>query len=161
MIFNGKKKFYSGQAIGGTVASVISVSMLAIGGSDSNAALFSFSFATVFLLTVLVLFFYASRQEFYRFFSAAADLDLKDDQSSVDFKTVLSSTWTFNLAVFLNFLVTLGVFPSYHSLAQSTSSDPTWQRLERHSVTSYTANTLALYVQVFCASWLLLGVQCL
>ena len=119
-----------GQAIGGTVASVISVSMLAIGGSDSNAALFSFSFATVFLLTVLVLFFYASRQEFYRFFSAAAAQDLKDDKSSVDFKTVLRSTWTFNLAVFLNFLVTLGVFPSYHSLAQTTSSDPTWQRLD-------------------------------
>lgn len=117
-----------GQAIGGTVASVISVSMLAIGGSDSNAALFSFSFATIFLLTVLVLFFYASRQEFYRFFSAAAAQDLKDDKSSVDFKTVLRSTWTFNLAVFLNFLVTLGVFPSYHSLAQTTSSDPTWQR---------------------------------
>ena len=123
-----KQNFHSGQAIGGTIASVISVSMLAIGGSDSNAALFSFSFATVFLLTVLILFFYASRQEFYTFYSAAADQDQKENQSNVDFKTVLRSTWTFNLAVFLNFLVTLGVFPSYHSLAETTSSKPTWQR---------------------------------
>ena len=135
-LLNVKKgeKIHSGQAIGGTIASVISVSMLAIGGSDSNAALFSFSFATVFLLTVLILFSYASRQEFYTFYWAAADLDQKENQSSVDFKTVLKSTWTFNLAVFLNFLVTLGVFPSYHSLAQTTSTDPTWQRRDIHDI---------------------------
>ena len=107
---------------------MISVSMLAIGGSESNAALFSFSFATVFLLTVLILFFHASRQEFYEYYSDAADQELKENHSSLDFKTVVKSTWTFNLAVFLNFLVTLGVFPSYHSLAQTTNSDPTWQR---------------------------------
>ena len=87
---------------------MISVSMLAIGGSYSNAALFCFSFAAVFLLSVLLLFSYAPGQEFYKFYSEAADLELKENDSSVDFKTILRSTWTFNLAVFLNFFVTLG-----------------------------------------------------
>ena len=54
--------------------------MLAIGGSDSNAALFSFSFATLFLLTVLILFFYASRQEFYQHYSATAIVDSDSKQ---------------------------------------------------------------------------------
>ena len=34
-----------GQAIGGTIASLISVTFLAVGGSDITVALFSFSFA--------------------------------------------------------------------------------------------------------------------
>ena len=127
--------------------------MLAIGGSDSNAALFSFSFATVFLLTVLILFFYASRQEFYTFYSAAADQDQKENQSSVDFKTVLRSTWTFNLAVFLNFLVTLGVFPSYHSLAQTTSNNPTWQRQDIADMTVFTMIPCSGTLCQSAASW--------
>ena len=104
--------FHSGQAIGGTLASLISVSMLAIGGSDSNGALFSFSFAAIFLFIVLCMFYYATKQEFYQHYSALKPGE-GDNKESVDFRQVLRCTWTFNVAAFLNFFVTLGVFPAY------------------------------------------------
>ena len=89
--------------------------MLAIGGSDSNGALFSFTFAAVFLLTVLCMFHYATRQEFYQYYSTVVKFDSEDseDDGAVNVRKVIRSTWTFNVAVFLNFFVTLGVFPSY------------------------------------------------
>ena len=107
---------------------MISVSMLAIGGSDTNGALFSFSFAAVFLVTVLVLFQYATKQEFYQYYSNLAMQDSTEERSSVKLMDIVKRTWTFNLAVFLNFFVTLGVFPTYHSLAETTSHNETWKK---------------------------------
>ena len=117
-----------GQAVGGTLASGISVAMLAIGGSDVNAALFSFSFAALFLATVAFLFLYASKKEFYKYFAPDEGSLKNGDSEKVDFKAVIKSTWIFNLAAFLNFFVTLGVFPSIPSLAESTSSNKSWQK---------------------------------
>ena len=117
----------SGQAIGGTIASIISITFLAVGGSDATAALFSFSFAAVFLSTVVVLFWYVSRQEFYRSYAEdqveAASSSKPEAATQINFRNVISQTWLFHLAAFLNFLVTLAVFPTWFSLAQTTSSN--------------------------------------
>merc|ERR1711971_892468 len=102
-----------GQAIGGTIASIISVTFLAVGGSDATAALFSFSFAAVFLSTVVVLFWYVSRQEFYKSYAedqiqtSTSATSKPDPAKQIDFRHVISQTWLFHLAAFLNFLVTL------------------------------------------------------
>jgi len=121
--------FAQGQAIGGTIASLVSVSMLAVGGSDSNAALFSFTFAAIFLLSALILFYYVSKQEFFMFYSSTVTKKVQNEAvPKVNFKDIIRKTWIFNLSVFLNFFVTLGVFPSYHSLAETTSSNQTWQK---------------------------------
>ena len=117
--------------------------MLAIGGSDSNGALFSFSFAAIFLFIVLCMFYYATKQDFYQYYSALKPGE-GDNKESVDFRQVLRCTWTFNVAAFLNFFVTLGVYPTYFryklsllytqifiynhlSLAETTSSNASWQ----------------------------------
>ena len=102
--------------------------MLAIGGSDTNGALFSFSFAAVFLVTVLILFQYATKQEFYQHYANLVHQDSDHKDTTVKLTDIIKETWTFNLAVFLNFLVTLGVFPTFHSLAQTTSSSEEWQK---------------------------------
>ena len=102
--------------------------MLAIGGSDTNGALFSFSFAAVFLVTVLILFQSATKQEFYQHYANLVHQDSDHKDTTVKLTDIIKETWTFNLAVFLNFLVTLGVFPTFHSLAQTTSSNEEWQK---------------------------------
>ena len=123
------ERTFEGQAIGGTIASLVSVSMLAVGGSDSNAALFSFTFAAIFLLSALILFYYVSKQEFFMFYSSTVTKKVQNEAvPKVNFKDIIRKTWIFNLSVFLNFFVTLGVFPSYHSLAETTSSNQTWQK---------------------------------
>ena len=81
----------------------------------------------VFLSTVVVLFWYVSRQEFYR--SYAEDQSQLNTSSEpepakqINFRKVISRTWLFHLAAFLNFLVTLAIFPTWFSLAETTSSD--------------------------------------
>ena len=112
-----------GQAIGGTIASLISVSFLAVGGDVTTAALFSFSFAAIFLTTVVVLFWYASRLDFYRSYAQEEDPAAGGEEKQINLRDVLRPTWLFHLAAFLNFFVTLGVFPTYFSLAETTSSN--------------------------------------
>ena len=109
------------------MASGISVAMLAIGGSDVNAALFSFSFAAIFLTTVAILFLFASKKEFYNYYAPDEGSIKSGNVEKVNFSLIIKSTWIFNLAVFLNFFVTLGVFPSIPSLAETTSSNKSWQ----------------------------------
>ena len=117
----------SGQAIGGTIASIISVTFLAVGGSDATAALFSFSFAAVFLTTVVLLFCYVSRQEFSRSYAEdqvqSSTSSQPEPGKEINFRGVISRTWLFHLAAFLNFLVTLAIFPTWFSLAVTTSSN--------------------------------------
>ena len=116
----------SGQAIGGTIASIISITFLAVGGSDATAALFSFSFAAVFLSTVVVLFWYVSRQEFYRSYAedqVQPTSSKPEPAKEINMRKVVSQTWLFHLAAFLNFLVTLAIFPTWFSLAETTSSN--------------------------------------
>ena len=117
----------SGQAIGGTIASIISITFLAVGGSDATAALFSFSFAAVFLSTVVVLFWYVSRQEFYRSYAEdqvqPTTSSKPEPAKEINLRKVVSQTWLFHLAAFLNFLVTLAIFPTWFSLAETTSSN--------------------------------------
>ena len=57
-------------------------------------------------------------------------------------REVISSTWTFNLAVFINFFVTLGVYPSYFTLAETTSTNTTWDKALLQS----TKNTLSTLI---------------
>ena len=106
----------------------------------------------MFLATVVGLFWYVSRQEFYRSYTqqkqggdggpTSPEINLlhvlreggglkkmrkspnygrEANFSTIFFKPSLSQTWTFHLAAFLNFFVTLGVFPTYFSLAETTS----------------------------------------
>ena len=105
----------------------------------------------MFLATVVGLFWYVSRQEFYRSYTqqekdgdggpTSPEINLLHvlregrakkmrksfnygpvaNFSTIFFKPSLSQTWTFHLAAFLNFFVTLGVFPTYFSLAETTS----------------------------------------
>ena len=60
-------------------------------------------------------------------------------------REVISSTWTFNLAVFINFFVTLGVYPSYFTLAETTSSNTTW---DKAPLLQSTKNTFAYCIQI-------------
>ena len=60
-------------------------------------------------------------------------------------REVISSTWTFNLAVFINFFVTLGVYPSYFTLAETTSSNTTW---DKAPLLQSTKNTFAHCIQI-------------
>ena len=83
----------------------------------------------VFLSTVVVLFWYASRQEFYKSYAedqiqtSTSATSKADPAKQIDFRHVVSQTWLFHLAAFLNFLVTLAVFPTWFSLAQTTSTN--------------------------------------
>ena len=116
-----------GQAVSGTLATLISVCMLAITGNDGGGAFFSFTFAAIFLSSVAIFNFYASKQPFYKFFYPDED-SLKNENSdnNVNFNLIIKRTWIFNLALFINFFVTLGVFPSIPSLAMTTSDSETW-----------------------------------
>ena len=60
-------------------------------------------------------------------------------------REVISSTWTFNLAVFINFFVTLGVYPSYFTLAETTSTNTTW---DKAPLLQSTKNTFAHCIQI-------------
>ena len=102
--------------------------MLAIGGDSLNQALFSFSFAAIFLTTVAFLLYYASKKEFYQFYSA--DIKALDGESNdqVSFSDIIKETWIFDLSLFINFFVTLGIFPTIPSLAESNSHNSTWKK---------------------------------
>ena len=81
----------------------------------------------VFLSTVVVLFWYVSRQEFYRSYAEdqvqAASSSKSEPATQINFRNVISQPWLFHLAAFLNFLVTLAIFPTWFSLVQTTSSN--------------------------------------
>ena len=115
-----------GQAVSGTLATLISVIMLALTGNDDGGALFSFSFAAIFLSTVAFMYFCASRQPFFRFYSPDGESLKSESDGNVDFTVIIKNTWVFNLALFINYFVTLGVFPSIPSLAETTSDNKTW-----------------------------------
>jgi len=123
----------NGQAIGGTLASAASVIFLALPNSNQvDVALFSFTLASIFLFSAVVLLFYVSKQPFYRHFYPEESKEGSGgggSPSSSELPLVLRSTWQFLLAVFLNFFVTLGVFPSLFALAKSTEDeDSTWAK---------------------------------
>ena len=66
---------------------------------------------------------------------------------------MISSTWTFNLAVFINFFVTLGVYPSYFTLAETTSTNTSW---DKASLLQSTKNTFAIFaccIQIRTFDW--------
>ena len=108
------ERTFEGQAIGGTIASLVSVSMLAVGGSDSNAALFSFTFAAIFLLSALFLFYYVSKQEFFMFYSSTVTKKVQNEAvPKVNFKDIIRKTWIFN---FLDTLISTSLLKGEVSL---------------------------------------------
>ena len=82
----------------------------------------------MFLSTVVVLFWYVSRQEFFRSYAEdqiqpSPSLSQSGPAKEIDFRKVIRRTWPFHLTAFLNFLVTLAIFPTWFSLAVTTSSN--------------------------------------
>jgi len=115
----------NGQAIGGTFVSLCSIAFFAIGGDVGTMALFSFGVAALFLTSAIVLLIYVSRQPFYLHF-------YPDELEKVEFSDlvlVLRNTWQFLLAAFLNFFITLSVFPSLFGLTVSIEEEnSTWAK---------------------------------
>ena len=77
---------------------------------------------------MVVLFWYVSRQEFFRSYAEdqiqpSPSPSQSDPAKEIDFRKVIRRTWLFHLAAFLNFLVTLAIFPTWFSLAVTTSSN--------------------------------------
>ena len=73
---------------------------------------------------MVLLFGYVSRQEFYRSYAQdEKEVTPTAGKQEINFRTVLSKSWIFHLAAFLNFFVTLGIFPTYFSLAETTSTN--------------------------------------
>ena len=75
------------------------------------------------------MFWYVSRQEFYKSYAedqvqtSDSTTSKPDPAKQIDFRHVVRQTWLFHLAAFLNFLVTLAIFPTWFSLAVTTSSN--------------------------------------
>ena len=112
------------------MSSGLSVILLAVGGGEDGdmTAFFYFLFAAIFLVFSLGLFFFISRKQFYKFYSSKAVDDEKKNIHNIDYIFIIKKTWMFNLSIFLVFFVTMGVYPAILRLAETTSSNQTWQK---------------------------------
>ena len=115
---------FSGEAVGGIIASGTNVVVLALGATAIQLAFFCFILSVVFMFTALIAFAVATRSKFYQHYlgkKPERDLETKPkdsnrlqekDQIKVNPGQLLLQILPHAISVHLNFLVTLGMCTS-------------------------------------------------
>ena len=118
-----------GQGLGGTFATAINVIILTFGINKVDAAFYNFLCVVVFLMITLVAFMGMTQSKFYHFYAIDSDSSnqLNEDQpliqtSKSSLSSVTRQIWIWALAILINFMATLCVFPALTVLAKSTNS---------------------------------------
>ena len=110
------------------MSSGLSVILLAIGNNPVDVAVFYFSFAAIFLIASLILFYFVSKSPFFKHHSSQADVNDDKSMPAVNHVQIVKHTWSFNLSIFLVYFVTMGFYPAIHISAETTSKNETWQK---------------------------------
>ncbi|XP_040572771.2 equilibrative nucleoside transporter 3-like [Lepeophtheirus salmonis] len=159
-----------GQAIGGIISCSVNIGILAAGADHNTAAFMCFVLATLFTFICGVLIILMTKTDFYKYFhpeeNVQEDPSLEekmierkevDDNSFNEIKYILRKLWVWILAIFINFLVTLAVFPALTSLISSTV-DPhhatEWHTKYFIPIGSFLMYNIGDYFGRFLAGWI-------
>jgi equilibrative nucleoside transporter 1/2/3 len=133
---------FSGQAVGGIIASGTNVAILALGADATQAAFGCFLASTCFLATGLAAFLLITRTDFYKHHESVSSSSVVDAAEGSDLLEkemdqvdggapplapvvrpwrVLLQILPYALAVFLTFLTTLAIYPAVSMQVVSTS----------------------------------------
>lgn len=119
-----------GQGLAGIFVTATNVIILTFGINKVDAAFYNFLSAVVFLMITLVAFVGMTQSKFYHFYAIDSHSSNEMDEDQPLIQTSKSSTssvtgqiWIWALAMFINFVATLCVFPALTVLAESTNSE--------------------------------------
>eukprot|EP00096_Caligus_rogercresseyi_P002548 TRINITY_DN14718_c0_g1_i1.p1 TRINITY_DN14718_c0_g1~~TRINITY_DN14718_c0_g1_i1.p1 ORF type:complete len:434 (-),score=59.13 TRINITY_DN14718_c0_g1_i1:119-1420(-) len=125
-----------GQAIGGVISCLVNIVILAVGADQNTAAFFCFILATLFTGICGVFIAFMTKTEFYRFYHPGTDKNDPEVRDRMMAETpanntnellyVFQKTWPWIVGIFINFLVTLSVFPALTSLVSSSEDPKNW-----------------------------------
>ena len=123
-----------GQGLGGIFACASNIIILSLGTDHVGAAFYDFLLSLLFLTLALIAFVILTKSDFYKFYATndgRGDLNeetllLKSDEIVMGTLDVGRKVCLWIAAIFINFWVTLSVFPGIVVLVRSTTSGNEW-----------------------------------
>jgi len=112
----------SGQALGGIFPALVNILVIALKVEGADIGFYCFMVAFVFVLTSLAVYCYVQTTHFFRFYAGTSSDSGSAGVGGSSLKAVFVSSWKYQTSVFLNFCVSLAVFPSITVLVTSQFS---------------------------------------